>query len=273
MRSDVGGGRGDWPRLDVAVDLGGLLVLCVMALFQIAPPDYGSSAAISGGFFALVVAAVAAVAGAKGRAHPVRAAGACLAGVLLAYYVFAGLAYVWPLHLLIPLVVIVALSWGWGRSLLSSLSRRGRYGRAGLALTAATVAIVGLTLYVWLRLAEPDLSSTRQMLPRSPIALVATGLGFAAGNAILEEAVWRGLLLRWLALRGPSWVAILLQALSFGAAHWNGFPSGLAGAGLATIFGGLLGIAALRAGGLLGVIVTHAIVDAMIFAILVLTCL
>lgn len=256
------------PWLAVAVDVGGLLVLCIAALFQVAPPYYGSSVALAGGSFAVLVAAVAVMTGAKGRVNPVRAAGACLASILLANYVFAGPAYVWPLHLLVPLIVTMALSWRWYRPYLSSVLRRGRYDRGTVALSAATVVIVGLTLYVWLRLAQPDLSSTRQMLPRSPIALVAAGLGFAAGNAILEEVVWRGFLLRWLSLRGPSWMAITLQALSFGAAHWNGFPSGLAGAALATTFGGLLGISALRTGGLLGVIVIHAIVDAMIFTVL-----
>jgi membrane protease YdiL (CAAX protease family) len=62
-------------------------------------------------------------------------------------------------------------------------------------------------------------------------------------------------------------VAIVLQALSFGALHFGGFPSGLAGMSLATIYGLMLGALAYRCKGLLAPCAAHVLADSVIFAI------
>lgn len=108
------------------------------------------------------------------------------------------------------------------------------------------------------------------MLPPWPVAgLVAAGAAFSILNAILEEFAWRGVFQHWLLGIVPRASAVLLQALSFGALHYTGFPGGFVGVGLSTIYGVMIGALALRSGGLLAPIVAHVAADAVIFTIVV----
>ncbi|PCD02511.1 hypothetical protein COC42_13935 [Sphingomonas spermidinifaciens] len=79
--------------------------------------------------------------------------------------------------------------------------------------------------------------------------------------------LWRGVLFDWLrGFMGPV-AAILVQAASFGAAHYSGVPSGWAGVGLATLYGVMLGWLSWRAEGLLAAIVAHVAADLVIFSL------
>jgi len=99
--------------------------------------------------------------------------------------------------------------------------------------------------------------------------LIAAGLVFSVVNALLEEFIWRALLLRWLmAFMSPAG-AVILQAISFGAAHFMGFPSGFIGAGLAGIYAVMLGALAILSGGILAAILAHIVADGVIFTLLV----
>jgi membrane protease YdiL (CAAX protease family) len=94
-------------------------------------------------------------------------------------------------------------------------------------LWIAVIAILAATaLIAWVVLFAPDLSRLRSMLPAwSLLGLVAAGAGFSVLNALLEEVVWRGVLQAWLLTWVPPWAAVGAQALSFGAAHYAGFPA------------------------------------------------
>jgi membrane protease YdiL (CAAX protease family) len=107
------------------------------------------------------------------------------------------------------------------------------------------------------------------MLPQWPVlGLLAAGLTFSIINAILEEFIWRGILLDWLRTRMAPAAAVVVQAASFGAAHYMGFPSGFVGSGLAAIYGVMLGALAVRSKGIGAPIVAHIAADAVIFAVL-----
>lgn len=243
--------------------------LIVYGLLLIALPQSSSIGAAVAGMAGLASCIAAAI-----RPLPVRREQrpvlAWLGGALILASVATQL-YFWPLHLLLPLALMLALApiGGW----LPELRRMCRLRPVSLEewLWIAAVALVACAgINLWLAIAEPDLGNVRAMLPPlSGPALVAAGIGFALVNAVLEEMVWRGILLRWLS----SWIgwtwAIALQAASFGLAHWNGVPSGWAGVLLAGGYGVVLGCLVRRSGTLLPAVAAHVIADLLIFAALV----
>ncbi len=198
-----------------------------------------------------------------------RAAGAVV-GALSLYAALAGSWYIWPAYLLVPLLLAGSLGFaaGFGRDLRAS-ARVGRLGRFEWGVIAVVALVAAIALAGWVALLDPDLDRQRAMLPRWPlIGLLAAGLTFSIVNAILEEYIWRGILLGWLRTFMPTSAAVGLQAASFGAAHYMGFPSGFAGSFLAAVYGVMLGALAVRAKGLLAPVVAHIAADAVIFAIL-----
>jgi membrane protease YdiL (CAAX protease family) len=198
-----------------------------------------------------------------------RAARATVAGLSL-YAAFAGSWYVWPAYLLVPLVLagLVGGAAGFPPEMRHA-AVAGRLGRLEWAAIALAALASSAALIAWAAMLQPDFDRQRAMLPQWPIlGLIAAGLTFSVLNAILEEFIWRGLLLQWLkGWMAPS-AALLVQAASFGAAHYMGFPSGFVGAGLAALYGAVLGALALRARGLLAPIIAHVAADAAIFTIL-----
>ena len=193
-----------------------------------------------------------------------------LAGGLLAFALFPRVLAFWPVYALVPILIALALGFasGFGRDLLRTVDR-GRLGRSEAGWIALVAVVAGTALLGWVLLFQPDLSRLRAMLPVWPLAgLIAAGAAFSVVNAILEEVVWRGILQRWLLTFTSPLVAVSLQAASFGAAHYAGFPSGAVGMGLAGIYGLMIGGLALRSGGLAAPIVAHVMADAVIFAVL-----
>ena len=191
-------------------------------------------------------------------------------GSLSLYAALAGPWYVWPAYLLGPLVLagLLAFMMGFGRDFRAA-GKVGDLRRSEWSVIALVSVVAGVALVSWVALLQPDLSRQRAMLPEWPLlGLLAAGLTFSVVNAILEEFIWRGILLEWLRGLVPQAAAILLQALSFGAAHYMGFPSGYAGAGLAAVYGLMLGALTVMANGLLAPILAHIAADAVIFAVL-----
>ncbi|WP_298868373.1 type II CAAX endopeptidase family protein [uncultured Microbacterium sp.] len=86
---------------------------------------------------------------------------------------------------------------------------------------------------------------------------------FAFANAVGEELLWRGLLLREIG-RSPTWLLYALQAVSFGIAHWFGLPGGLLGCVL-TAMASLVFLWMHRRWGLLYSIFAHFVADLIIF--------
>jgi hypothetical protein len=62
--------------------------------------------------------------------------------------------------------------------------------------------------------------------------------------------------------------AFVVQAVAFGLIHWRGFPRGLDGVVLATVYGLMLGAIRRRTGGLLAPWLAHVFADVVILALL-----
>jgi len=192
-----------------------------------------------------------------------------LVGALCLYTGLGRQWFVWPFYLLIPVLAATAVALALRRKdEFSAAARLGRLGRSEWGWIALISFTAALALILWVRLLEPDLSSFKAMLPLwPPAALVGAAIFFSLVNAVLEEFIWRGVLQRWLLLVASPALAVALQALSFGIFHFTGFPGGLVGMGLATLYGAMLGALALRSGGLLAPIVAHIGADLVIFTL------
>ncbi|WP_373488702.1 lysostaphin resistance A-like protein [Blastomonas sp.] len=175
--------------------------------------------------------------------------------------------FTWPWHLLVPLMIAAMAARVWEPK--SRLSLGWQLGEANAQLWLAAFAIASLAtvaLVTWAELLQPNLESFRAMVPRGNIlVLISAALGFALLNATMEELIWRGAIQSWLAGHTSIRLAILIQALSFGALHWAGFPSGWSGVALATFYGVMLGWLRHATGGLAAPIVAHILADITIF--------
>lgn len=240
------------------------LVLTALGLFTalpIAPPAAG---------FVLYAGMLVALAAAfRMRAPHARHVGlfCAIAVPVLAF----GRGMPWPTPLLLALVLYAATV-----RLMPRLGSAAAWLRAGcvdaslVVLIVLTVLTSSLALVIWHVIARPDLSDLYAQMPRfSPVLLAGTGLVFALFNAAAEEAVWRGIFLHaLLGTRLYAWIAVLVQAASFGTCHIQGFPRGLSGVVLAGIYGLMLGYIRVRSGGMLAPWTAHVFADLTIFAIL-----
>ncbi|MDO5502676.1 MAG: CPBP family intramembrane metalloprotease [Actinomycetia bacterium] len=89
-------------------------------------------------------------------------------------------------------------------------------------------------------------------------------LPLAAVNAVVEELVFRGAMLRALA-QSPGVVSVLVSSCSFGVAHWaNGVPGGAVGAVAAGAFGAALAVLYRRTASLWWPVTVHIVVNCAI---------
>ncbi len=93
---------------------------------------------------------------------------------------------------------------------------------------------------------------------------------FATVNALMEEVVFRGVLLDALTSQIGTAGALLAQAAGFGLGHAKGYPPGAIGAVMAGVFGLMVGLIRVRSAGLLGPWIAHVVGDVTIFWIVVL---
>ncbi|HYA42246.1 MAG TPA: type II CAAX endopeptidase family protein [Syntrophobacteraceae bacterium] len=149
--------------------------------------------------------------------------------------------------------------------------KRGNWGRQEIAMTAVVAAISGISLVCWYFIVKPDISDIASRIPDvHPVEVILIGVLFSISNAICEEALWRGMIFDAVErVFSSSAAVIFIQALSFGAAHLNGFPRGVSGMVLATIYGCILGYVRQCAKGLMAPIAAHALADAVVYSILV----
>lgn len=146
----------------------------------------------------------------------------------------------------------------------------GRLTMAEAWMVAGLVVSSGSVLVMFSRLAPPRLGDGASLLTGlTPWSLVAAGAAFAVVNAFVEEVLFRGAVLYHLGRVLGSGPAVLVQALAFGMLHLNGYPYGLVGAALASVYGVMLGALRVWSGGLLAPWIAHVCADVVIFVLIV----
>ena len=200
------------------------------------------------------------------RMQPVH--GGLLLALLALPLVYPGLAR-WPLYQLVPLAVyaVVVLAVGPLRRTVAWV-RVGRLGVGVLGLTLALILVSSTALVAYYYLFRPDVTRVAAQMPTwLPGNLLVAGAFFSVLNAVMEEAVFRGVLLDALESQlGPGW-AVLVQGVVFGVVHQNGYPPGPVGVFLAAVYGVLLGWLRLRSGGMAAPVAAHVCADATIFTL------
>jgi len=179
----------------------------------------------------------------------------------------------WPLYLLVPLALyalVVAVAPPLRRSV--RWLRVGRFDGVVLSWMAAIIVGSSAALVLWFVLARPDVGELTDKIPHvGPMQLILIGITFSLANAIMEEAIFRGVFQEALTAEWGPWPAIVIQGVLFGAIHVQGFPHGLAGMVMASAYGVALGWLRLRSGGMAAACIAHVCADATIFSLLVLT--
>ncbi|MDG4787950.1 CPBP family intramembrane metalloprotease [Micromonospora sp. WMMD1102] len=141
----------------------------------------------------------------------------------------------------------------------------------GTWLGLATVLFGAAALVTWALAVRPQPAEYLRDLQRLPLWLAILGIiGFALVNPVWEEMLFRGVLLTELASVWGARIAVVLQAVLFGAAHLAGFPSGAVGMVMAGTWGFALGILRLRTGGILLPYLVHVTANAVIGTLAVL---
>lgn len=139
-------------------------------------------------------------------------------------------------------------------------------------LGAAFGLVAGLVVWAWYAPRRAELADLVEMVPDWPLSiLIPAGVGFAVINALLEEAVYRGVVQEALEkVAGLGAISLVLQAAAFATLHFQaGFPRGVPGIGLAFLYGLVLGVLRRRSGGLAVPVVTHLVTDLVIVWILI----
>ena len=177
----------------------------------------------------------------------------------------------WPWIWLVPLLayfVLVACVPCLRRSM--DWLRIGKLSTASLSATVVLMVLTILVLILFRALARPDVRGFGHVLPFEAIGGVITaGVVFTVVNATLEELVFRGVLFDALRSQWGAWATVTMTALLFGLGHLRGYPPGLLGACLATLFGFAMGALRLWTDGLALPIAAHMVADATIYSILV----
>jgi membrane protease YdiL (CAAX protease family) len=179
-------------------------------------------------------------------------------------YPFSNVTFLLLYVYVVMLIPALRGSVGWLRS--------GKFDATTWSLVAITIVVPIVALMLWVHFLSPDLGRYANMVPQFPMWLIALyAVANAMFNAALEETIWRGVMLEALdSALGPGVWVLLIQAISFGAAHYhNGFPNGIIGAAMAGIFGIMLGVIRRKSKGMLAGWLAHTAVDAAIFTMIV----
>ena len=171
----------------------------------------------------------------------------------------------WPCSFLFPILLHLAVN-----RLLPATGRLSWWRSGELHVVSAILwgLLSSAVLFLWCH-SGGELSA--ELLAARPTmglaALTLAALGFAIINGVMEEVIWRGVFWESLSLHLPPVAVNIVQAFSFGIIHFAGIPSGWSGVGLATVFGLILGYQRLVTGGLKTPLLTHFIVDLVVFSI------
>lgn len=171
---------------------------------------------------------------------------------------------IWLLNLIIAIAayLIIAFSFDSMRKDIDWL-KSGHIGKSTALEILLIVIISSAALIAWDKIFEPDIGSYAKAIPEAHVSIILAGIiGFAVLNGTAEEIMFRGIFQSGLEKAFHNIAAvIILQALFFGLCHYNGFPSGTAGAALSFVYGLLLGILKHRSKGLLAPAAAHIFAD------------
>lgn len=196
------------------------------------------------------------------------------------------------LHLTVVGYLVVAALVGYGPMLAYTLWITRRLGSGSLAadlgfrlrpadagwgpliwLSAYAAQIVVAIFVVLLRIPLSSNTTSIRELPGKRGVLVALALTAVLLAPLIEELVFRGVILRGLASRLPRWWAVVVQGVVFGAAHVD--PGrGWGNIGLALVLsavGVILGGAALLLGRIGPTILAHGLFNFVVVLIVLLT--
>lgn len=148
---------------------------------------------------------------------------------------------------------------------------RGALTRTTRLMLATFIAVSAVSLVTWRYATERDLGGFMRLVPDLPLGLLLPGIVLVAClNAAFEELIWRGVVQHTIeGILGSPSAACALQALAFGLWHFNGFPGGWAGVGLAAIFAAMMGALRLSSRGMLAPWLGHVAADTTIFGLMV----
>ncbi len=192
--------------------------------------------------------------------------GAVLLTLLLLPLGFPALTQ-WPLYLLVPVVLYLALVVLVGPLRRSFAIRAGGVGAGELWVTLGIVAVSSAALVGHYFLFRPDVGTILTRLPSGTGSSLLVTAGFVLLNATLEEFVFRGVLYDSLAAEWGWPVALFVTSAVFGYLHLGGYPPGPVGAVLAGLYGLILGLLRQHTGGLLLPVLAHGCADATIVGI------
>ncbi|MFY1693209.1 CPBP family intramembrane glutamic endopeptidase [Plantactinospora sp. WMMB782] len=226
---------------------------------------------------AIVAAAVVALVGiAVGLRSPAALRGAAFVGPLFGCFA-VGILAGWPpalttvLVCVLPLACLLLVGRRAGVAPAAPWLARGRLTPDAPWLGLATVLSGAAALVTWALTVRPEPAEYLRDLQRLPLWLAILGIvGFALVNPVWEEMLFRGVLLSELASVWGARIAVVLQAVLFGAAHLAGFPSGAVGMVMAGTWGFALGILRLHTGGILLPYLVHVTANAVIGTLAVL---
>jgi len=178
---------------------------------------------------------------------------------------------IWPFSILLPLTaygVIVSLT----PSLRQSVGwiRKGSMNSDVIRLIIITVIVSAFALVAWMLLLKPDIEHHLALVPDVPVwTYPLIGIFFAVFNAVMEESVYRGILMEALdSALGESYWSVCIQALPFAALHYlSGFPNGGLGFIMTLVYGIMLGAIRRLSKGMLAPVVAHIAADLTIFSI------
>ncbi len=240
-----------------------VLVVAVMSATFVMPE-------VSGGFALVALGLLLAVALLKRYLFTIHIA--LLALLFLLSARLGGFFGLWPLHILTPLI-LYALIGTTIPALRETIGwfKRGRMDGTVTLLVGVTLIVSVATLVGWTAMMKPDLKHHLAQMPKLSFWVYPfAGAGFALLNALMEEAVFRGIVMEALdsALGAGQW-AIGIQAFSFAALHYlAGFPNGVTGFIMTFLYGVMLGAIRRVSKGLLAPFLAHVAADLTIFSIL-----
>ena len=167
------------------------------------------------------------------------------------------------------LIITLVIAYPFYKKELLTFFTLGKINNPKIWLSIISVSIVSsVSLVLWgiwsdyLGSVADNIASFRSY---NTLLILALVLVFAASNAVIEEVIFRGIILTELSKILNNSLAILFQAFLFASFHVaGGFPNGKIGYIMVLIYGLFLGYMRYRTKGLLASIITHIFADSTI---------